>query len=88
MTEIDPSTILPNLLFGLVLIVAGILVIKFRDRIFRATVGFERATFGKAGQALANRQSPVGSVIAGCFGIAMGCFAIGLAVTAIIQVLS
>lgn len=88
MPEINPSSILPNLLIGVLIIVVGALTIRFRERYSRATIALEKSMFGKAGRALAEHQSSVGMVIAGCGGIAMGCFLVGLAVAAIVQLLT
>lgn len=85
MGEIDPSTIVPTVIIGPILIVAGVLTIMFRESLYRAIVRQEKVLFGKAGQALASHQSSVGAITAGACAIAIGLLSIGLAITGIVQ---
>ena len=87
LSEIDPSSIAPNAIVGALQVLAGILVLKYRTKVYRATIGAEKTMFGRVGRALAEHQSPVGVVIAGVGCIVLGCILLALAVAGTVQLL-
>lgn len=78
----SPAPALPNLIFGLVALVAGAIVVKLRERIYRATTREEKRFFSRGfGELLGRLQSPFWVGVAGVFGVLMGVVMIGYSVS-------
>lgn len=76
-----PAPALPNVIYGMVCLVVGVSAIRWRVRIYKATVDGEKRWFGKGfGEFLERLQSPFWVGVAGTgivlMGIAAICYAI------------
>lgn len=64
---------LPNLVVGILVLVAGVLVIRHRERIYKATVRGEKRWLGRGiGELLERLQNPFWVGVAGAGGSLMG----------------
>lgn len=79
--ERPPAPALPNLIYGMVCLVVGVSVIRWRERIYKATVRGEKRWFGKGfGEFLEHIQSPFWVGVAGAGTVLMGIVAICYAI--------
>ncbi len=89
MHAIPPSTIVPNLVVGLVLIVAGILIAVFRVKVRNWSVRGQSAIIGqKRSEAAAKLQTPFWIGVVGVGAVLMGVVALTGAIVGLVQTLS
>lgn len=68
-----PAPALPNLVVGILVLFAGVVVIRHRERIYKATVRGEKRWFGMwTGELLERLQNPFWVGVAGAGGSLMG----------------
>ncbi|MDT0143674.1 hypothetical protein [Microbacterium sp. PRC9] len=85
MPAIDPGTILPNLIIGVLAVVAGIPIVINRRTLFRSTVRNLRAMNRGSSGAIARLSSPFWVGAVGIAFIAIGALMIAGAVVGIAQ---
>ncbi|CAN7156718.1 hypothetical protein LJR042_000134 [Microbacterium maritypicum] len=83
---VHAGTILPNLIFGLMAVVLGMLTIRYRRRLNDAVYKNQKAMFGqRAAQASAGRQTPFTMGVVGAGIILVGLVMLAFAMTGIVQ---
>ena len=72
-----PAPALPNVIFGFVLVVVGVVTVVRRKRIYKGTVRAEKKWFGRGlGEFLERSQSPIWIGAAGVFAVLLGVSAV------------
>ncbi|WP_431780022.1 hypothetical protein [Microbacterium aurantiacum] len=85
MPTIDPGTILPNLIFGVLAIAVGIPIMINRQSLFRATIRNLEAVNRGSSRAMSKLSSPFWVGAAGVAFIAIGLIMIASAVVGMVQ---
>lgn len=89
MHAIPPSTIVPNLVIGPIVIVAGILITVFRVKVRNWSVRGQSAIIGqKRSEAATKLQTPFWIGVVGVMAALMGVLALTGAIVGLVQVLS
>jgi site-specific recombinase len=80
----DVAPALPNVVFGTILLVSGLVTITFRRRLYARTVSLQNDLVGqRAGRAIARRQSSFWIGVAGLWGVLLGIAMISYAIVTI-----
>ncbi|MBW9119061.1 hypothetical protein JNB63_03050 [Microbacterium trichothecenolyticum] len=85
MPSVDPGTILPNVIFGVLALVAGLAMVRHRDALFRGTIRNGKIVSRSASKIVAQRSSARWVGVVGTFAVAMGLIMISGAVIGIVQ---
>lgn len=86
MVHVTQATIIPNIIIGSVIIVAGLIIYALRVPIYQRTVKFERRRFGdRAADSAEKLQSPGWVGFAGLSGVGLGIVMIVYGIVGIVQ---
>ena len=78
----EPAPVLPNLIIGPIVILAGIAIVRFRTSLYRRTVRDQERMFGKRVNAFVSRfQSAFWVGVMGVWGILLGVMMVGFGVS-------
>ncbi|WP_374168959.1 hypothetical protein ABRP18_000645 [Microbacterium sp. WHRI 7836] len=84
--DIQAGTILPNLIFGLLAVVLGILIICYRRPLNEAVFKTQRSMFGeRIAQASAGRQKPFMMGVVGAWTVLIGLLMLTGATIGVVQ---
>lgn len=87
--HVEPGTIVPNLIFGILVVAAGIAIIVNRkalnERIFKEQ---ERMFGRRAARASGGRQTPTMMGAVGCFAVLVGALVLTGGVIGIVQLMT